>query len=387
MNSKTYENFINNHVRRILVNSEYQFNYIRGKAEELYEDEYLWCSITKQTVSSKYFRNGLIFAGPEGSGKHSAAIIAANHVACNYMSKGKCELIYISGNDIDFDENILEADFEYRAGMEFNENGYPLNIIELLFDNLINTSLDKLGDESKSCIIIFIDDDGQSKLINKLYQSAAYYLIQCNTADDLPDMFVFAVTNDESEIPHCLKRDLNVIKPDMPDYNERKKLIDIRIKDNELNSLTLSETEGMSMAELKNIIEGIFCYKSVSQESDNEKQKNVVKRLADGMKYRPLKNTGTVSPVVISSGGGTDQTAFISAMEKMGETISKNISANMPNQLNLNEMPDNLGADNAKVEKPDALRISEDAQNSTWREFCAGLGLKLDDTEEEPQEN
>lgn len=386
MKSEAYENFIKNHVNRILINSEYQLNYIRGHAEELYEDEYLWCSIAKKAVSAPYFRNGLIFSGPEGSGKHSAAAIAVNNIYDSYRSKGKCGFIHISGNDIDFGQNVLDADFEYRAGLEFNENGYPLDIIELILDNLTNTTLEKTDFDSKGCIILFIDDDGQSGLIKKLYKSASYYLMQLNSDDDLPAMFVFAVTDDESEIPHCLRRDLTVIKMNVPDESERKKLIDIRVKDEELNSFVLGETQGMSMAELKSIIEEIYCRSPKPDDTGKEAEKAVIKRLADSIKYRPVNSSS--SPVVISSGGGSDPSALISAMEKMGESISRNITANMPNQLDLNSMPDDLrNSGDGQMDRPDPMKIAEEAQNSTWRDFCSGLGLDLDDlSEEKPSE-
>lgn len=393
MSDKSYENFISNHVNRILVHSALQWSYIRKKIPELYEEEYLWCGITKKMVSDHFFRNGLIFAGPDGSGRHSAAMLAANYVSERYDSP--CGFIYLCGNDMDFDENILKADFEYRKNMAYIKEGYPLNITEVFIDNLTNTVLTDIGKKTQgnSCIILMLDDDEQGAFWNRLCQSVAYYLLTYNAYPQLPDMFVFVVTKDASRVPHCLRRDLHIVSMNSPDVNERKKLIDNRIYDSELNQLTLLQTEGMGLEAIRGMIEEIWYYlrcqeekgnKNETAEADKQEHTAAIQRLADSIKYKPAA-ASDAAPVVIASGGGMDSSVMLTAFEKMGETISQKIAANTPQQISLNTMPEELKQDgDEKLIKKSPAEIREEAQNSTWGEFLEEFGIHLgEDTEKD----
>lgn len=410
MSDKSYKNFISNHVNRIFIHSELQRRYIKRKVPELYEEEYLWCGLIKKMVSDSFFRNGLIFAGPDGSGRHSAAMLAVSYVAENYDAP--CGFIYLSGNDMDFDENILEADAEYRKNMAYIEGGYPLNITELLIDELTNQVLADIMKQRQDngCIILLLDDDEQGALWNKLCQSVAYYLLNYNDNPRLPKMFVFVVTKDASRVPHCLRRDLNIISMNYPSADERKKLIDNRIYHPSLNQMTLLQTEGMGLDAVKAMIEETWYYlcsqdekeaKSKAEdkqthtadiqvtemtEEDKQTRTAAIQRLAESIKYKPAA-VSNAAPVVIASGNGMDPSTMMTAFEKMGEAISQKITANAPHQLSLNEMPEDLKqTGDETLQKKTPTEIREAAKNSTWSDFLAEFGLHLGEDEEESED-
>ena len=390
MKDRSYENFISNHVNRILVNSKMQFQYMKKNALHLDENASLWCGIIQKMVSDMVSEEqlclkGCVFSGPDGCGKHSAAMLGANYLAEKYEEKHhSCGFIYISGNDMDFDENIVKEDFEYRKSMDFIEGGYPLNIAELCVDKLTNIILERLDYDEKSCVIIVMDDDEQGTFWNKLCQSVAFYSLEYNRDPELPDMFVFVVTKETSRVPHCLRRSLNIIHMNYPDAGERKKMIDKRIYDPELSQLMLRQTEGMGFDDLKEMIEEIWYYRCSQEEkrkengsadmNGNEDQAytDIISRLAESIRYKPA-----------SASGGTDPSAMLTAFEKMGESISKNMAANTPKQLSLNEMPEELKqAGNENLQRVNPAEIRENAANQTWRDFLNGMGLNLDEDSE-----
>jgi len=246
VNVKTYEKFLKNHIKKILVNSNYQYQYMMGKAEDLFEDDPLWCYITRGFDIG----HGLIFSGPEGSGKHSAAALAVKRIA---EKTENFAYIYISGNDFNFSEEIMEADLEYRSGLK--EEVYSLNIAELFLNEMLSIIYYNIGDGKDKRVIVFIDDDEQSTLLYKLYQSVAFDIIKSDHTPDLPMIFVVVVTKDESNVSHILRQQLGLIKMDMPDENDRNIVIQNSLLDDELKELVLCESAEMSFPELNAVLE------------------------------------------------------------------------------------------------------------------------------------
>ena len=63
----------------MLFSSEYLSENMINSAEFLLEDEFLWCRIIKRLYSNGLCSSGMIFSGPKGSGKHSAASLALKY--------------------------------------------------------------------------------------------------------------------------------------------------------------------------------------------------------------------------------------------------------------------------------------------------------------------
>ena len=323
MNVKTYEKFLKNHIKKILVNSNYQYQYMMGKAEDLFEDDPLWCYITRGLD----IQHGLIFSGPEGSGKHSAAALAVKKIA---EETENFAYIYISGNDFNFSEEIMEADLEYRSGLK--EEVYSLNIAELFLNEMLSIIYYNIGDGKDKRVIVFIDDDEQSTLLYKLYQSVAFDIIKSDHTPDLPMIFVVVVTKDESNVSHILRQQLGLIKMDMPDENDRNIVIQNSLLDDELKELVLCESAEMSFPELNAVLE-MAVAGGYEEKSQNQK---LIKRLVTSVKTKHIPQN-TCAPVVISSGGGNEsQTALLDEIKKMNQ----NISENTPKQLTLNKISD-----------------------------------------------
>ena len=353
----------------MLLSSEYQSENMINSAEFLLEDEFLWCRIIKRLYSNGLCSSGMIFSGPKGSGKHSAASLALKYVT--KTAEGQCGYIYISSDDLDFDEDIIKTDIEYRASLKDDE--YPFDIAELFLDKLITAVREKIGDSKKNRIMILIDDEDEAKnnIMKKLYKSAAFDIIQFSTDPELPQLFVFIVTNDEMSIPHCIRSQLRLLKTDMPDSSEREKLIVNKSDNSDITALLKEETAGMNISDIRDMLDAAFAANVLSE--NNSQNTNIIKRMTESMKYRPVKETA-----VPAAAGGIDAAAMMSMMEAMGDKISQGIAANTPNTLDLNSMSNDLkNSDDSYMEKPDSMQIKEDAENQTWGDLLSSA-LNMD---------
>ena len=295
MNTRIYENILNKHVQGILNNSDHELQKIFFQAENLISaDGFLWNDIIDKTVPGLLFENGMIFAGPDGCGKHTAAAIAIKRLMESKQKKRTDEFysafVYLTGKDFVFSEDLIDADLEYRS--ELDADDYCLDIVHMHIDRLINLILQRFNDGySDKNIVILMDDINKSDLCTQIYDWVAFYLNQMyldfySSDPGFPRMYVFVLTKNVLEIPHSLRDYLTLYKMEKPDENERKLFIDKKAHDisEKVKKMLVKESDHMTYMELRDYI---F---SVSKIEDADEA--VVKKLAKDMLMPPVTNTG-----------------------------------------------------------------------------------------------
>lgn len=379
MNTRIYENILNKHVQVILANSDYELKKMIFQAENLIRaDGYLWYDIISQTVSSeKVFENGMILAGPDCCGKHTAAAAAIKHfLDKNGISEEKFAFVHLTGKDFMFSEKLIDADMEYRA--ELDTDDYCLDIVHMHIERLLNLIEERFGDDfSGKSIVVLMDEINKSSFCTQIYDWVAFYLNQLyldfHSDEQVPRMYVFVLTQDASEIPHSLREKLTLLKMERPDENERKLFVknlsnsNIYGFDEPTIEILINESTDMTYMELRDFM---FAVSKIENADEI-----VIKKLAKDMLTHPATNTGVVPAV--SDGG--DNAALLAAVDKL---IDKKTAANPVQQpLMLNTLSDDLkdAPQGLEMERPDEEKIIENAKNGTWDDLFKSFNVNIDE--------
>ena len=378
MDTKVYKDILNENVKFILKKSELERKKLMDKAKFLFGDGFLWNSIVKKIVSQISIScGGMVFAGPEGCGKHSAAAVAISEFINIVNNPDNVGFLYLTGSDFDFNEQIVDADTKYRS--ELKDEDYCYDIIHLHIESLINGILDEFGDVfNNKFIVVMLDDIQKSECCELICKWVAYNynimrLAYFEGSKEYPRMFVFILTDDLSKIPHFLREELILHKMDLPDESERKLFISNYCKfkvyslDEKIMDVLINESANLNYMEIKDLVDALSGIKTTDE--------NVVKKLVKTMLLRPMKNVGVP---VVNSGAG-DSVALLTAVNEM---MDKKFAENQPHQLILNNIPDGMDSDMQGFagEKPDPEKIKEDAKNQPWNDILKYVGVDFDET-------
>ena len=175
--------------------------------------------------------SGVLLTGPDGSGKHTAAY----HMIKGLLSRAYAH-VFLTGEDLD---GGTESAQERLQGL-----------------------LDRFYDQGQAlCIVLehaqaFQNSQGVLRFLGETL--CEYWL-----CEDYPPLFMILIASDDTPVPAPLRGRLRLCRMSLPDGNGRKAFLENRAGDLRhyvpFHTL-LSQTEGMSYAELSDVVEKLRAF-------------------------------------------------------------------------------------------------------------------------------
>lgn len=221
-----------------------------------------WRDVIETTVSEKKAK-GLLLAGDEGSGKHTAAEIAVNMLSGEDYGY---EVIYLSGNDFNFSKGDIEADEQERQSIIEREDW------EVFTDDIVHTFLDNLlnefyNDERQDNLCIMLENISQCDMSDLIYDRIGRYVRMYDINEDFPDLFVAVIEPDDRYVRGCLRKYLRLMKMSLPNAAQRRQLLINRKIDFETAEAIANHTEGFNYSQLRDLAENINVWNAVDEVS------------------------------------------------------------------------------------------------------------------------
>lgn len=202
--------------------------------EEL-DDSFGWGALLDSMWFSdggkKLTGSGVLLTGPDGSGKHTAAY----HMTKRLLDRGYTH-VFLTDEDLDARADGAELAKERLQGL-----------------------LDQFYDKGQAlCMVLELAEtfQGIKSALRFLGEALCEYLL----CEDYPPLFVILITSDDLPVPAPLRGRLRLCRMSLPDETRRRTFLENRAEDLRhyvpFDTL-LSQTEGMSYAELLDVVGNI----------------------------------------------------------------------------------------------------------------------------------
>lgn len=204
--------------------------------------------------------SGVLLTGPDGSGKHTAAY---------HMIKGllrrKYTHVFLTDEDFDAKTGAAELAKERLQGL-----------------------LDRFYDQEQAlCIVLEQAETFQS--IQSVLRLLGEALCEYWLCEDYPPLFVILIASDNPPIPAPLRGRLRLCRMSLPGEVRRRAFLENKAEDLRhyvpFNTL-LSQTEGMSYAELSDVVGNI---RTLVDQTDSALSEEQVAAFVRGQKPQPIR--------------------------------------------------------------------------------------------------
>ena len=230
-----------------------------------YKEDYSfgWKDIIEQAVE-KNINDGLIFSGPDGCGKHTAAELAYYTLWKTEEENGReFEFVYLPAKVFAFSPEELNADAEERLSMieKGTVDDYTDDIVHRFFECLFR----QMPEADGVCLVI--DNTDREDLKNVYDRLGQYVCISQYQGESavIPPVFVIIIDKNDHCIPSLLRRKLLMIRMSYPTMQQRLELLKNMSVDEEIAVQLAQATENYNYAQMRDLAKNTEIYMFTSE--------------------------------------------------------------------------------------------------------------------------